>query len=113
MPKIIVNAFLTLDGVMQAPGAPDEDPEGGDVAPRRVLHDAALVPGSNPRGPLVFVTPTTLGLCAYPSTPRTLCHAVPEGKEDTPRPLTARLRRGRWTQRTMDESSRTLAGVNS
>ena len=31
MPKIIVNAFLTLDGVMQAPGAPDEDKEGGFV----------------------------------------------------------------------------------
>jgi dihydrofolate reductase len=29
MPRIVVNAFLTLDGVMQAPGAPDEDPEGG------------------------------------------------------------------------------------
>jgi dihydrofolate reductase len=29
MPKIIVNAFLTLDGVMQAPGGPDEDPESG------------------------------------------------------------------------------------
>ena len=29
MPKIIVNAFLTLDGVTQAPGGPDEDPEGG------------------------------------------------------------------------------------
>ncbi|CAM2156566.1 Dihydrofolate reductase [Pararobbsia alpina] len=29
MPKIIVNAFLTLDGVMQAPGGPDEDEEGG------------------------------------------------------------------------------------
>jgi len=29
MPKIIVNAFLTLDGVMQAPGGPEEDPEGG------------------------------------------------------------------------------------
>jgi len=29
MPKIVVNAFLTLDGVMQAPGGPDEDPEGG------------------------------------------------------------------------------------
>ena len=29
MPRIIVNAFLTLDGVVQAPGGPDEDPEGG------------------------------------------------------------------------------------
>jgi len=29
MPKIIVNAFLTLDGVMQAPGGPDEDRESG------------------------------------------------------------------------------------
>jgi dihydrofolate reductase len=29
MPKIVVNAFLTLDGVMQAPGGPDEDEEGG------------------------------------------------------------------------------------
>lgn len=29
MPKIVVNAFTTLDGVMQAPGGPDEDPENG------------------------------------------------------------------------------------
>jgi dihydrofolate reductase len=27
--KIIVNAFTTLDGVMQAPGGPEEDPTGG------------------------------------------------------------------------------------
>lgn len=31
MPKIVVNAFLTLDGVMQAPGGPDEDRDSGFV----------------------------------------------------------------------------------
>ena len=29
MPKIVVSEFLTLDGVMQAPGNPDEDRSGG------------------------------------------------------------------------------------
>ncbi len=29
MPKIVVNAFVTLDGVMQAPSGPDEDRDGG------------------------------------------------------------------------------------
>ena len=29
MRKIVVNTFITLDGVMQAPGGPEEAPTGG------------------------------------------------------------------------------------
>jgi ABC-type glycerol-3-phosphate transport system substrate-binding protein len=29
MRKLAVNTFMSLDGVMQAPGGPDEDPTGG------------------------------------------------------------------------------------
>ena len=29
MRKVVVNSFVSLDGVMQAPGGPDEDPTGG------------------------------------------------------------------------------------
>src|SRR4051812_30398650 len=29
MRKVVVNEFMSLDGVVQAPGGPDEDPSGG------------------------------------------------------------------------------------
>ncbi len=29
MRKLLINTFITLDGVMQAPGGPEEDPTGG------------------------------------------------------------------------------------
>jgi dihydrofolate reductase len=29
MRKLIVDTFMTLDGIMQAPGGPEEDPNGG------------------------------------------------------------------------------------
>ena len=29
MRTLIVNTYMSLDGVMQAPGGPDEDPTGG------------------------------------------------------------------------------------
>ena len=29
MRKLVVNTFMSLDGVMQSPGGPDEDPTGG------------------------------------------------------------------------------------
>jgi hypothetical protein len=39
MRKLIVLSFITLDGVMQAPGGPEEDPAGGFKEGGRSLSD--------------------------------------------------------------------------
>src|SRR5688500_9649784 len=55
MRKLVLNTFLTLDGVMQAPGGPEEDPTGGfehggwsanywDEAMGQVMDDATSRP---------------------------------------------------------------------
>jgi hypothetical protein len=55
MRKIIVLSFITLDGVMQAPGRPEEDPSGGfeyggwtapyfDEAPGKIMQGWSLRP---------------------------------------------------------------------
>ncbi|MDA8414101.1 MAG: hypothetical protein M0023_09985 [Desulfobacteraceae bacterium] len=33
MRRLIASTFVSLDGIMQAPGGPEEDPTGGDIRP--------------------------------------------------------------------------------
>jgi dihydrofolate reductase len=68
MPRIVVSEFLTLDGVMQAPGDPNEDRNGD--AYRLMVHPLVLGSGkrlfregaSLTRLRLVDSKPTTTGV---------------------------------------------------
>ena len=69
MPKIVVLNHLTLDGVMQAPGRPDEDPRdgfahGGWARPRGDAMGTAMM-GQSAGGALLFGRRTYEGFFAF------------------------------------------------
>jgi hypothetical protein len=49
MRKVIVNEFMSLDGVVQAPGGVDEDTSGGSSGRTRRSSTATLTDGRDPR----------------------------------------------------------------
>ncbi len=66
--KVVVFTNLTLDGVMQAPGRPDEDtrggfPYGGWAAPYNAM--SSVPAGSVPAGSLSNISPLLLGRRTY------------------------------------------------
>src|SRR3979490_657585 len=99
MRKLRVTTFLTLDGVMQAPGGPEEDPSdtfthGGWQAPFRDLAVGAL--GTEPKPtarPVLFRPPPTTPLprrstrCPSTSCPTRSARPMPRGAASTPTPL--------------------------
>ena len=81
MRKIITTTSITLDGVMQAPGGPEEDKTGGFAYGGTSSNNAFLIPGANSS-----LSGTISGFtfsCASGATPPGVCYAGSDKKTVT------------------------------
>jgi hypothetical protein len=93
MRKVIGSAFISLDGLVQAPGGPEEDTTGG------FAHGGWIWPVSDTRKALIALTPAALEpgqlLPRGARAPRTRRRRRPTARADSPQTRSDRGRQHR------------------